>query len=121
MKCDACGKKTLINYGDSQKNLCSKCSDMADVNPSKVDVEPENNSSNSTSVKADHSHTEEDQSPPWMGIAGVLLLLAGLYFLVLDPGSPASAEIINLQKISIGQTLSIVGAIFIGFQWRPRD
>ena len=55
---------------------------------------------------------------------GAVLLLVGLYFL-LFPGSPvdtsalgalgslAPTEVVNLQKLAIGMTASVVGAIFL--------
>ena len=54
----------------------------------------------------------------FMGLVGVIFLLGGLYFLIVDPAS-AGSSIINIQKMAIGETFSIVGAIFIAAQWRP--
>jgi hypothetical protein len=68
-----------------------------------------------------------------LGIAGALFFLTGMYYLVLAPGEapPAalsgilgsSAEgmrVVNLQRLTMGETFSIVGAIFSGFAWRPK-
>lgn len=57
-----------------------------------------------------------------LGILGVISLVAGLVFLVFNPLGAAhgSADIINLQGMFIGTSLSIVGAIFVAAEWRPR-
>jgi hypothetical protein len=58
---------------------------------------------------------------PVLGWIGCLFLAIGFYFLLIDPGSSTSmGNIANLQKLNIGQTCSIIGAIFIAAEWRPR-
>ncbi len=65
-------------------------------------------------------------------VIGLAFLAAGLYFLVLNPGvavdrSGAGAlaslvpdRVANLQRLAMGETFSIVGAIFLAAAWRPR-
>lgn len=55
----------------------------------------------------------------WLGALGVLLVLIGLYFLVLDPGV-GGGSIVNLQKLFIGSTLTLSGFVLIAAEWRPR-
>ncbi|WP_445012008.1 hypothetical protein [Vreelandella stevensii] len=56
-----------------------------------------------------------------LGWIGCLFLAIGFYFLLIDSGSSTSmGNIANLQKLNIGQTCSIIGAIFIAAEWRPR-
>jgi len=49
-----------------------------------------------------------------LGVAGVLSLAVGLYFLFFSSG-----EMVNLHRLGIGQTLAIIGALFIAAEWRP--
>ena len=41
----------------------------------------------------------------------------GLYFLLIGPGDGGAA---NLQRLTLGETGMIVGAIFLAAAWRPR-
>lgn len=50
-----------------------------------------------------------------LGIIGILALVPGLYFLFHMPG-----ETVNLHRLGIGQTLAVIGALFIAAEWRPR-
>ena len=56
---------------------------------------------------------------PILGLAGVLLAVIGLGFLV-SPAADGAAGIVNLHKLTIGETLTISGVILIAAQWRPR-
>jgi hypothetical protein len=40
-----------------------------------------------------------------------------MYYLVVSPGL---GDTVNLQRLTMGQTFTIVGAIFCGFAWRPK-
>lgn len=57
-----------------------------------------------------------------LGICGIFIAAAGLYFLVIDPGetTPFGEQVANLHKMILGQTLTIAGTILIAVQWRPR-
>jgi hypothetical protein len=65
-----------------------------------------------------------------LAIAGAVFMLAGLYFLLVAPGETVSGlggllgqsdtRIVNLQRLTLGETFTIVGAIFCGFAWRPK-
>ncbi|MDI5934671.1 hypothetical protein [Halomonas kalidii] len=123
MKCDRCGKNTLINYGNSSKNLCEKCADSSSGSQQCIHEDQnilEGRVDSNSDVNRGVASESDSQATPWMGVVGVLLLVAGAYFLFVDPGAPSSSGIVNLQKMSIGQTFSIIGSIFVGFQWRPR-
>lgn len=112
MKCSECGKSTFIHYGGAEDPLCKKCLSIL----KKTEFSPRKNT-----IKNKNVERQLYEAPmPWMGVLGIFLLIVGLYFLLLDPSMPSSAGIVNIQKLSIGQTMSVVGAIFIGFQWRPR-
>jgi len=54
-----------------------------------------------------------------IGVIGIISLLAGLFFLI----SPTSGidGVISIHKLTIGETLSIVGAVFIAAQWYARE
>jgi len=56
-------------------------------------------------------------------------MLAGLYFLLVAPGETVSGlgalgqsdmRVANLHRLTLGETFTIVGAIFSGFAWRPK-
>lgn len=63
-------------------------------------------------------------------IVGLFALSVGL-FLLFNPGVPvqdpagvlrdATPEVVNLQRLTIGQTFSIIGAIFLAAGIRPRS
>ena len=57
-------------------------------------------------------------------LLGIIFLVVGFWFLVVDP-SASHADILgarvgNLQLLTIGETSSIVGAIFLAAGIRPR-
>jgi hypothetical protein len=55
----------------------------------------------------------------------LISLAIGLYFL-LNPEAPAqygssySSGVVSIQKLTLGDTFTIVGAIFLAAAWRPR-
>ena len=51
-----------------------------------------------------------------LGVIGILSLAVGLYFLFFSSG-----EMVNLHRLGIGQTLAIIGALFIAAEWRPKS
>ncbi|MBN2873111.1 MAG: hypothetical protein JXJ30_09400 [Halothiobacillaceae bacterium] len=56
-----------------------------------------------------------------MGVFGLVSLAVGMYLLIVSPGADSGAGgIVNFHKLIIGQTFSVIGAIFVGIQWRPR-
>jgi hypothetical protein len=59
--------------------------------------------------------TRENERFPMAGLAvvvGIVLASIGLYFLLVSPSS--GGDVINLQRLTIGETFAICGAIFIG-------
>jgi len=64
-----------------------------------------------------------------LAIAGALFFATGLYYLTIAPGelvpaafgsSEAGTHVVNLQRLTMGETFTIVGAILSGFAWRPK-
>lgn len=60
-------------------------------------------------------------------ILGLLCAGVGLYYLLVEPSVPDATDflgtgrgIVNLHRLYLGQTLTIVGAIFLAVAWRPR-
>lgn len=53
-----------------------------------------------------------------LGLAGALFFATGMYYL-LNP-AVGNSETINLQRLTMGETFTIVSAIFCGFAWRPK-
>jgi hypothetical protein len=54
-----------------------------------------------------------------MSLFGGVLFLAGLYFL-FDPSASGSSEIVNLQKLTWGESFTISGAVFLAIAHRPK-
>lgn len=60
-------------------------------------------------------------------ILGLLCAGVGLYYLLVEPSAPDATDFlgtgrgtVNLHRLYLGQTLTIVGAIFLAVAWRPR-
>lgn len=57
-------------------------------------------------------------------VLGILLLLVGVYFLVVSPSAGGAEllgrDIVNLQRVYVGQTAAICGSIFLAAGIRPR-
>lgn len=76
-------------------------------------------------ITAPNAQTE---SGPWQGSAamcialGLVSLAIGGYYLFIAPGisDGNGTNIVNLQRLAIGITESIIGAIFIAAGIRPR-
>ncbi|MGM0985317.1 MAG: hypothetical protein ACQEXG_18175 [Pseudomonadota bacterium] len=77
----------------------------------------------SKAEKASTARSSDDSKPEnfVLGVLGITCMAIGFYLLLVSPGADTEiGAIVNLQKLSIGQTFSIVGATFIAVQWRPR-
>jgi hypothetical protein len=64
-----------------------------------------------------HADSEGEHSSQWpgltpIGIIGLPFLGIGAWILLFDP-SVAGADVVNLQRLYIGQTSAIIGAIFV--------
>jgi hypothetical protein len=57
---------------------------------------------------------------PLLGWAGIASVAIGLYMLLISPSATATGDVVNLQKLTIGETFTICGVILIAAQWRPR-
>lgn len=56
-------------------------------------------------------------------VLGLCFLAIGLWYLVVSPGLGSALlgqDVVNLQKLTIGETSSIMGAIFLAAAARPR-
>jgi hypothetical protein len=53
-----------------------------------------------------------------LGLAGAVFFALGMYYL-LNP-AVADSDTINLQRLTMDETFTIVGAILSGFAWRPK-
>jgi hypothetical protein len=58
-------------------------------------------------------------------LIGTFLLLIGFFFLVVSPSEGGSEllgrDVINLQRLYLGQTSAICGAVFLAAGLRPRS
>ena len=56
-----------------------------------------------------------------LGWSGAVMMLVGLYFLFRPVGGEVlGQEIVNFQKLTIGETFTISGAVFLAAALRPR-
>jgi hypothetical protein len=70
----------------------------------------------------------ETAAEPWQGSAAMCIVLGlvsfaiGGYYLFIAPGvsDGSGTNIVNLQRLAIGITESIIGAIFVAAAIRPR-
>ena len=60
------------------------------------------------------------QEVPILGVIGILFEVIGLYFLLVGPSVATTGDIVNLHRLTLGETFTIAGAIFVAAQWRPR-
>ena len=67
-------------------------------------------------VNAEHKSSSGAGRSYALGIIGILALATGLFFLLYMP-----SETVNLHRLGIGQTLAIIGALFIAAEWRPQS
>jgi hypothetical protein len=66
----------------------------------------------------DATHNEQFPMAGFAAIVGIFLSMIGLYFLVVAPSE--TGEIVNLQRLTIGETLTICGVIFLAVAMRSR-
>src|SRR4051812_33068317 len=103
IRCGECGRDVpwAAEDWDAAQQLCRRCagSQMATVPP--------------TAVVNDR---KEMDSGAQLTLLGLACLAAGFYFLVVAPGNPdeygLTGSTVNLQRLYIGQTLALAGAIF---------
>jgi len=127
LRCPVCG---LLNPPDAQRCDCGHAFVVGA--PRRPVDRNAKASSAATGVRA--------FAVPVLGLAGIGSLLVGLYFLVVAPGqplpqnesqtqttTPASSPpsllaggVVNLQRLSLGETFTICGVILIAAEWRPR-
>jgi hypothetical protein len=111
IRCGECGRDVLwtAEDWDAAQQLCRKCAgtQMATAPPVRV--------------------VDEQKGVDSMGgltLLGLACLAGGFYYLVIAPGNPdgygLSGSTVNLQRLYIGQTLALAGAIFCAAAWRPR-
>lgn len=115
-KCTKCGKKAGF--------MMSMCSECIDSGQQEIQKKLEQKSDATVSSPEPQKYETEDtfvfdkRVCVWSGVA---FLGVGLYLLgnPVDP-AVASSNIVNLQRLTIGQTFSIVGAIFMAAGIRPQ-
>jgi hypothetical protein len=134
VKCPVCG---LWNPADTIRCDCGHAfvstANMPDFDRKTLEVKPgKRNVSESIP-------TQQKQAFPFLGFGGVFFLAVGMYFLVINPsasfplplntsqppatsGTPITSpsNVVNLQRLSIGETFTICGVILIAAEWRPR-
>lgn len=113
--CKECG----VEKARMMSDLCGKCI-------SKVPVSISNNEQISDDEQLE-THSSRGGSASTCIVLGVLCLAIGLYFLfnpTTDISSVYGAEdlpkVANIHKLTLGQTFSIIGAIFLAAGLRPR-
>ncbi|MBB3277426.1 MULTISPECIES: hypothetical protein [unclassified Pseudoxanthomonas] len=117
--CKACG----IEKANFMSDLCGNCMDKR-VTPS---PSVQSFSAPAQSPPAAQSFAQEKGSVSACLVLGVVFLLIGLYFLI-DPTTNSSSpygsidlpKVANIHKLTLGQTFSIMGAVFLAAGLRPR-
>ena len=114
--CKACG----VEKAGFMSDLCSNCMDKpAAPSPSAQSIA----STAASPTAQSFISTQEQGSASTCLALGVLSLLIGLYFLI-DPTTGSSSEygsqVANIHKLTLGETFSIMGAIFLAAGLRPR-
>ena len=82
------------------------------------DTEP-SSGINGTTAKSAGAAPEGDSQSIFLGVTGIIILIIGATILV-DPTMGQNGKIANNHLLTIGQTLTIVGSLFVAAQWRPR-
>lgn len=81
-------------------------------------------------VSAIRTTVEEQGSTAACMVLGAALLMIGLCFLVLKPGTtvvePTSYsgdthDVVNIQRLALGQTFTVSGVLFLAAALRPRS
>ena len=125
-KCKKCGERESRFPSD----LCAQCSDELcaprELRPDGLNPNPEPMSGPPQQVAAPSNHA------PWQGSAALCILLGlaclaiGTYLLidptvtVPDYAGIGTDKVTNIHMMTLGGTLSIVGAIFLAAGIRPR-
>jgi hypothetical protein len=117
--CKVCGVRKAGLFSD----LCVDCMDKPEKSsPTSQPVAPPDVASDTT-----RTDFQEQGSASTCITLGVMSLLIGLYFLA-DPTTASSSaygsvdmpQIANIHKLTLGETFSIMGAIFLAAGLRPR-
>lgn len=128
-KCAKCGGKapfmTLKVTGSTVESLCDECvwgpDESAAAKTTKAAPSPDR-----TNVASSDSSSVSDANGGHVAacmVIGILLWVIAAYLLLLSPGlgdEVLGREIVNLQKLFLGTTCGISGAVFISAAIRPR-
>lgn len=119
--CKRCGHRRVGLLTD----YCSACAPVAysSGHPIESDAVPEAPAASATTPE--HARGNGGSSSA-CALIGVACLAAGGY-LLMDPTSAKAGplgidigQVVNLQLLTIGQTLAVIGAIFLAAAIRPR-
>lgn len=116
--CKVCGKPTGREWG-----ICSECAakERAErlAEPAPMPYDPSSIPTPKPFPRPEPSPAERDRAREDLcKVLGVGFFGVGLWFLVVQPSQGES--IVNLQRLTIGETASIIGAIFLAAAIRPR-
>jgi hypothetical protein len=106
--CPQCGRSVSLWTRDLASGLCADCRTGVVVTPTE---------SVTGGLRGVHAG-----SAGFCFAAGIVLVVIGLNYL-LNPsegGDLLGREVVNLQRLYIGQTATICGAIFVAVGARPR-
>lgn len=103
-KCAACG---LVNPASAARCDCGYAFDSRVV-----------------AVALPSKHGQERQVPV-LGVLGVVAFIVGFYLLInptvsTSPSDSTGIVIANNHLLTVGQTLVLLGGIFIAAEWQPR-
>jgi hypothetical protein len=114
--CERCGRKLSVNL-EHEPGICRECA----VPAAQVAVSP------ARALPVRDARSDGVQSTAPLTLVGFLFVAIGLYFLVLEPGAATGdytglvpSRVVNLQRLAMGETFTICGAVFLAAAWRPR-
>jgi polyferredoxin len=84
------------------------------LTPDEIRARREEREAREAREQTERNATERNALAALLIVAGVLLLIIGVWYLVLVPGEDTVGlgTVVNLQRLYIGQTAAIVGGIF---------
>ncbi|MGE4366186.1 hypothetical protein [Thermomonas sp.] len=106
-------------------DYCGACAPLAysSGDPIESDAAPEAPAASASTPGIAHGNGGSTVACAWIG--GVCLAVGG--YLLMDPTSAKAGplgidigKVVNLQLLTIGQTLAVMGAIFLAAAIRPR-
>lgn len=127
--CAACyatiATSTAREHGGSK--LCQRCYAEAVGEDAPPAVQPSERAGVENAPASVQTSPRSSAGRDLLTIVGILAVLVGLWFLLVHPGDPSvgdvlgnGREVVNLQRLAVGQAFTVAGSVFLAAAWRPR-